>query len=103
MVERNFCRPNVSSSNGTITAEFFCSVGETSLTIRMVISGDFNRSYMTDLTSTQGPIRGVAPPPIHVTTAYKYIGPCEADQRPGDFITGDGRKIHLFDDPKPHD
>jgi hypothetical protein len=76
---------------------------ETSLTVRMVISGDLKRFYTMDLTSTQGPIRGVAPPPVHVTTAYKYIGPCEADQRPGDFITGDGRKIHLFGDPKPHD
>jgi len=76
---------------------------ETSLTVRLVISGDLKRFYTMDLTSTQGPIRGVAPPPVHVTTAYKYIGPCEADQRPGDFITGDGRKIHLFGDPKPHD
>ena len=53
LVERNLCRANVSSSsNGTITADFFCSVSETSLTIRMVISGDLKRSYTTDLTST---------------------------------------------------
>jgi hypothetical protein len=57
-----------------------------------------------DLTAThqgEGPLRGVAPGRTHVTIAYKYIGPCEADQRPGDFITSDGRKIHLFGDPRP--
>jgi hypothetical protein len=90
------CRPNVTSSNGTITAEYSCSVADTSFTMRMVTSGDYKRSYTTDITSTQAPIRGVTPPPIHVTTTYKYIGPCEADQRPGDFITAEGTKIHLL-------
>lgn len=100
MVEQKLCRGNISSRDGTITADFFCSFGE-SINVHMVISGDFKRAYTMDLTSTQSPIRGVARPPLHVTTSYKYIGPCEADQRPGDFITPEGTKVHLFGDPKP--
>jgi hypothetical protein len=96
------CRSNISSSNSAITADFVCSFAEMSstMTMHMVISGDFNSAYTMEITST---FRGVAPGGFHLTIAYKYIGPCEADQRPGDFITGDGQKGNILGDRKPLD
>jgi len=101
MVERKLCSANVSTADGTITADLSCELGGLNMKTRMVFSGDFKRAYTMDLTSSQAPIRGVTPAPIHVITTYKHIGACEADQRPGDFITEDGRKIRLFGDAKP--
>jgi len=101
MVEQKLCQANVSSRNGTVTADFVCSLRGLDMKMHMVISGDFEHAYTMDLTSSQGPINGVTLPPMHVTTAYKYVGPCEAGQRPGDFITPEGVMMHLFGDPKP--
>jgi Protein of unknown function (DUF3617) len=91
---RNLCRTDVSSSsNRTITADVVC--GGTRETSHVVIRGDFKSAYTMEITEPQGR--------DHVTIAHKHIGPCEADQRPGDFITGNGTKVHLFGDPKPPD
>jgi hypothetical protein len=106
MVEHKLCRANVSNSDGAITADLACSFGkinntEISNTTHLVFSGDFESAYTMEVTTTQAPINGLALPPLHLTTAYKYIGPCEADQQPGDFITTQGKKIQLFGDPAP--
>ena len=106
MVEQKLCRGNIGSRNGTMTADLSCSLPQMSLTMQMVISGDFKRAYTMELTTTfqgEGAASAASPGRIHVTMAYKYIGPCEADQRPGDFIRHDGTKLHLFGDRKPPD
>lgn len=103
MVDLKLCRANIGNSNGTITADLSCDLDVTSFTAHMVISGDFTSAYTMDLTSTQAPIRGAALPQLHVTISYKYVGPCEADQQPGDFITPEGTKMHLFGGSKPLD
>ena len=106
MVDQKLCRGNIAERGGTFTADLSCSMAGMSATMQMVISGDFKRAYTMDLTTmfqTEGAASAAPPGRIHVTMAYKYIGPCEADQRPGDFIRHDGTKIHLFGDPKPSD
>jgi hypothetical protein len=95
------CPMDVGSSGGSITVDYSCRVFESTVTTRVVISGDFKRAYTWDVTSSFGAIGGVIPPPDHYIIAYKYIGPCEADQRPGDMITSDGTKMPLVRDPKP--
>jgi hypothetical protein len=101
LVEGKTCSGTISRANGTITADLFCNVRGTDMKARMIFSGDFKRAYTKDATASLAPIGGVTPAPIHVITKHKYIGACEADQRPGDFITEDGSKIHLFGGPKP--
>jgi hypothetical protein len=92
--ERKLCRTDVSSSsNGTITADVFCSGNRAAS--HVVIRGDFKSAYTMEITEAQGR--------HHVTIAHKHIGPCEADQRPGDIITSDGTKLRVFGDPKPPD
>jgi hypothetical protein len=105
MVDQNLCRGTIGSRNGTFTADFSCSLPQMSMTMQMVISGDFNRAYTMELTSMfQGEgAASAAAGRIHATMAYRYIGPCEADQRPGDFIRHDGTKMHLFGDSTPPD
>jgi hypothetical protein len=103
MIDPNLCRGNIGSRNGTITADFSCSMPQMSMTVQMVINGDFKSAYTMELTSMfQGEgAASAAAGRIHATMAYRYIGPCEADQRPGDFIRHDGTKMHLFGDRKP--
>jgi hypothetical protein len=103
MVEQKLCQANVRNTKGTVTGDLSCSLRGLDMKIHTVIGGDFNHAYTMDLTTSQGPINGVTPAPIHITIAYKHIGPCAADQRPGDFITGDGTIMHLFGDPKAAD
>lgn len=97
------CQSNVANRNGTITADLSCNIGPMTMAMHSVISGDYNSAYTIEITMTKTPTNGAASPPVHVTNTYRYIGPCAADQRPGDFITTSGRTLHLFGDRKPAD
>jgi hypothetical protein len=66
----------------------------------VVISGDFKRAFTWDITSSFVVPGRVAPLTDRYVIAYKYIGPCEADQRPGDMIMSDGMRMPVVRDPK---
>ena len=72
-----------------------CKFGAMTTVSHTEISGDFNSAYTVTVTghNTGGPA-GV-PADTNMTMAAKWIGPCKADQTPGDMVMPGGMKINV--------
>jgi hypothetical protein len=59
------------------------------------IAGDFNAAYTVTVTghNTGGPAG--MPADTNMTMAAKWVGPCKADQTPGDMIMPGGVKMNV--------
>ena len=68
--------------------EASCSAGQS--TLKALFSGDFSSRVTADVTSTEVLAPGQQPRTVMTTIKSRYIGPCTADQRPGDIINPDG-------------
>jgi hypothetical protein len=85
----------------TIVVDSVCQVGPTKTTSHSVISGDFNSAYTVKVASKRE--GGAAAPGLpadgttNMTMEAKWLGPCKADQRPGDMIMANGRKVNISD------
>ena len=68
---------------------------------RSVISGDFNSAYTVKVASKRE--GGAAVPGVpadgttNMTLEAKWLGPCKADQTPGDMIMANGQKVNIVD------
>ncbi len=78
-----------------------CQVGATTTTSRGVITGDFNSAYTIKSTSKREGGPAIPGMPKDGTTSMtidaKWTGACKADQKPGDMIMADGRKVNIRD------
>jgi hypothetical protein len=76
-----------------------CSVAGASMTSHSDITGDFNSAYTVKTTSHTD--RG--PAGLRDTTMAieaKWLGPCKADQKPGDIVMPGGFKLNVKDAEK---
>ena len=81
------------------TTDSVCSVAGASMTSHSDITGDFNSAYTVKTTSHTE--RG--PAGQHDTTMAieaKWLGPCKADQKPGDIVMPGGFKLNIKDAEK---
>jgi hypothetical protein len=87
----------------TITMDSVCKFGPATATSHTVITGSFDQAYTVKVTSTRegGPqMPGVAPnQPTNMTIEAKWLGPCKPDQKPGDVVMGNGRKMNVLEMP----
>lgn len=84
---------DVQTSGTTTTIDSVCTMAGKSLTSHVVITGSFDSDYTMTITS-QGE---AVPSGRTMTMTAKWLGPCAADQRPGDMIMANGMKMNLFD------
>jgi hypothetical protein len=93
-LQRSCSKRDVQKSGDTTTVDSVCTgaTGKTS-TNHMVITGSFESAYTMTITTQREGI----PAPSTITIAAKWAGPCAADQKPGDMIMPDGRKVNLTD------
>ncbi len=72
-----------------------CKFGAMTTTSHSEISGDFNSAYTVAVTghNTGGPAG--MPANTNMTIAAKWVGPCKADQTPGDIVMPGGMKINV--------
>jgi hypothetical protein len=83
--------PIVKTASG-YEAEATCKIGAMTSKSKSVISGDFNSKVTIQVTSLIS--TGSAPARESKTTMEaRYLGPCEAGQKPGDIIMPDGKVI----------
>ena len=82
--------------SGRLTIDSVCRFGSTTATTHSVITGNFDSVYRVDTSSTYDPPMGEMKQ-SHATIDARWIGPCKADQRPGDMILGNGVKININD------
>jgi hypothetical protein len=82
---------DVQKSGNTTTIDSVCTFGGKTRTSHVVITGSFDSEYsMTVTGQTEGQPAGRT-----VTLSAKWLGPCAADQRPGDMIMPNGMKMNI--------
>ena len=93
-VPRGDCaKRDVQKSGTTTTINSVCTIAGKTTTAHIVITGSFDSEYTLTMTSQHDGM-----PAGHTATmSAKWLGPCAADQKPGDMIMGNGMKINLLD------
>jgi Protein of unknown function (DUF3617) len=82
---------DVQKSGNTTTIDSVCTFAGKTRTSHVVITGSFDSGYtMTVTGQTEGQPAGRT-----VTLSAKWLGPCAADQRPGDMIMPNGTKLNI--------
>lgn len=91
--QRSCSRRDVQRSGDTTTINSVCTIAGKTSTHHTVIKGSFDSGYTMTIT-TEG--EGI-PAARTITMTARWIGPCAADQKPGDMIMPNGTKINLID------
>jgi len=97
--QENCSKQDTQHIGSTLVIDSTCTFGPATTTSHAVVTGSFDSAYSVDVTSTRqgAPAPGMAPTgSTHMKMEAKWLGPCAADQKPGDVIT-DGRKMNLLD------
>ena len=94
-------KQDVQKVGNTLVVDSVCQIGGMTMTSHGVVSGDFNSSYTVKVSSTRtgGPAISGAPADgkSNTTIEAKWLSACKPDQKPGDMIMADGRKINIVD------
>jgi hypothetical protein len=88
----NCSKRDVVKSGDTTTIDSVCSVAGRNATSHAVVTGSFDSAYTMTVAS-----KSDVGPGINMTIAAKWLGPCQADQKPGDLILPGGIKMNLRD------
>src|SRR5262249_18565586 len=93
-------KKDVQVAGSTITMDSVCDLGNgMTATSHAVVTGDFNSAYVVKVNSKRsgGPEVPGMPPETNMTIEAKWLGPCKADQKPGDMMMGNGMKMNIND------
>jgi hypothetical protein len=80
-----------------MTIDATCTIAGKTAKTHAVIAGSFDSAYKMTVTS-QG--EGVHGNDITLSLEAKWLGPCAADQKPGDLIMGNGMRLNILDAQK---
>ena len=76
--------------------EVDCKTGGTRMIAKSVFSGDFTSQYSGETTTKfDPPVMGMTE--RKMTLSAKWVGPCQAGQKPGDIIMANGMKMNFND------
>jgi hypothetical protein len=84
---------DVQKSATGMTIDSVCTVAGKTTTSHIVVSGSFESNYTMTITSEGGSL----PAARTITLEAKWLGPCAADQKPGDMIMSNGVKMNIVD------
>jgi hypothetical protein len=87
-------RRDIQKSGNTVTIDSTCTVGGKTATSHAVITGSLESAYTMTVTSESDALPGGK---MTMTMAAKWLGPCAADQKPGDMIMGNGVKMNILE------
>jgi hypothetical protein len=85
---------DVQRSENSITINSTCTIGSKTATAHAVVTGSFDSAYTMTVTSQSEDSPGGK---IIMTMDAKWLGPCTADQKPGDMIMSNGRTINILE------
>jgi hypothetical protein len=85
---------NMQRSAETTTIDFTCTVGGKPATARSVITGSFDSAYTMTVTAESAELAGGR---MIMTIDGKWLGPCPADEKPGDVVLNNGVKVNIPD------
>jgi len=84
----------VQKSADSITIDSSCTVGGKPATARAIITGSFDGAYSMTVTA-QG--EDAPASKMVMTLDGRWLGPCGADQKPGDMIFANGRTMNILE------
>jgi hypothetical protein len=87
----------VQRSADSITVDSVCTFAGKPATAHAVATGSFDSGYTMTVTSRSEAEPGNA---MTMNIEAKWLGPCTADQKPGDIIFGNGIKANILDAQK---
>jgi hypothetical protein len=85
---------DVQRSGNTITIDATCTLSGKTATSHSVVTGSFDSAYTMTVTSQSESLPGGT---MTMTMNAKWLGPCAADQKPGDMIMPGGIKMNILD------
>jgi Protein of unknown function (DUF3617) len=85
-------RRNVTRAENSMSIDSTCTLGGKPATAHAVISGSLDSAYTMQVTSESGDLPGGK---MVMMMEAKWLGPCAADQKPGDVIMGNGVKVNI--------
>jgi Protein of unknown function (DUF3617) len=89
----NCSKRDVQKSATGMTIDSTCTIAGKTMTSHIVVSGSFDSNYTMTITSEGGAL----PAARTITLEAKWLGPCGADQKPGDTMLSNGVKINIVD------
>jgi hypothetical protein len=96
--QQSCSKQDMKNSGGTITVDSVCSFGAATITSHAVVTGSFDSAYTVNVNSTRkGGLPGAPTGETHMMIAAKWLGPCAADQRPGDMVMSNGMKVNVLE------
>ena len=84
----------VQRSADAVTVDSTCSIAGKPASAHALITGSFDSAYTMKVAAEGALLPGGK---MGMTMAGKWLGPCAADQRPGDIIMANGVKINIPD------
>jgi hypothetical protein len=88
----NCSKRDVQKSADGMTIDSVCSVAGKTMTSHIVVNGSFDSNYTMTITNEGGAL----PAPRTIALEAKWLGPCAADQKPGDTIMSNGIKMNIL-------
>jgi len=85
---------DIQKSGSTTTVDSVCTVAGKTAKSHAVITGSFDSAYTMTVTSEGDGLPGGK---MTMTMAAKWLGPCTADQKPGDMIMANGFKMNILE------
>jgi hypothetical protein len=89
----NCAKRDVQKTATGITVDSVCTVAGRTMTSHIVVNGSFDSGYTMTITNEGGAL----PAARTITLEAKWLGPCAADQKPGDTIMSNGVKMNIVD------
>jgi len=89
----NCSRRDAQKTATGMTVDSVCTIAGRTMTSHIVVSGSFDSNYSMTITSEGGSL----PAARTITLEAKWLGPCAADQKPGDMLMSNGVKMNIID------
>jgi hypothetical protein len=96
-VSKQMCSKNETrNEGGRLVTESTCQMGGSTIQSKGVVTGQFDSAYRIESRATY------KPPLMNMSESNsvidaKWLGPCKADQKPGDMMMPNGMKMNIAD------
>ena len=97
MAKQTCSRNDVRKTAAGYMTDAVCTVNGMSMTSHSDVTGDFDSAYTVQVTSKTNDSPAGVPRETTMTLEAKWLGPCKADQKPGDIVMPGGFKINITD------
>ena len=94
IAQQTCAKRDVQRTPNGITIDSTCTVAGKTATSHAVVVGSFDSGYTMTVTS-QG--EGLPGGGTTMTVSAQWLGPCAADQKPGDMIMSNGMKMNIIE------